>query len=134
MNKIVAMAQGLTADNKNPDKARAFKSGVLWWLRELATVLELKRGTYDIRYEDDQGTLQTEHYLVDVSLKTILQPDQGVRYRICESRTDYIGREPQWFSPLTKKVIALPSVLEALTQGVECAPDMLRGEKVLCSP
>lgn len=132
MNKIVVTAQGLTADQRNPDKLRAFKSSVLWWLRELVTSLELKRGNYDIRYEDNQGTLQTEQYIVEVGLDTILPAEQGVKYRICESRTDYVGREPQWFSPLTNQVIAFPSLLEALTQGVEGAQDMLCGEKVLC--
>ena len=131
MNKIIFTAKELTTVPRNPDKLRAFKSGVLWWFRALVTALELKRGTYDIRYESNKGALQNENYTVEVDLETILQPDQGVSYRICGSRTDYVGHEPQWFSPLSKQVIAFPSVLEALTQGVECAPDMLRGEEVL---
>lgn len=131
MAKVIATAKGLTADHRNPDKLRSFKSSVLWWLRELATSLDLTRGTYDIRYDNNAGTLQTEQYSVTVDLGSVLQDGQGVQYRICKSRTDYVGREPQWFSPLTNNVIAFPSVLEALTLGVEGAQEVLCGEEVL---
>lgn len=131
MNKVIATATGLTADHRNPDKLRSFKSAVLWWLRELVTSLELVRGTYDIRYNQNQGTLQTEHYIVSVGLETILLADNGVMYQVCEGRADYTGEEPQWFNPRVNKVIELLPLLEALAQGTEYATDMLQGEKVL---
>lgn len=130
-NKIVATAQGLTDENQNPDKLRAFKSSVLWWLRELVTMLGLKRGTYDLWYDNDQGVLKTADFSMNVNLRAILLPDRGLGYQACNGMTDFVGGPMQWLAPLATNIAELPGRLKAFASGDASAKNLLQNQEVL---
>jgi hypothetical protein len=75
---------------------RLFHSHARSQLRRLATALGLAPGSYDLRSNpagivvSGEITLHTERLYVQAS-QSVMGHDNGIRFRVCKGRQDYVG-------------------------------------------
>jgi len=85
----------------NPSAKREFKLAALQALRNLAKNQGLKRGEYDIRWNEagvavsGEATLHHEKFYLQVE-QSCVGTGHRVLLRTCEGRKDYCGGQNQW--------------------------------------